>query len=77
MSNLNIEIRLGTWGKIRKGYAAGQFVRIENDAEATGGYLVLIKPDPEGKDGHDNWVEKYEDLPQFFAEAGWEVEWKE
>jgi len=70
-----IEILLGVWGRILTGEDAGGFVKIEDDAAESGGYLVLVKPDPARDGGHDSWVEKYEDLPRYFAEAGWTVEW--
>lgn len=70
-----IEIRLGVWGCIITGEDAGSFVRIEDDTAESGGYLVLVKPVLDREGGHDSWVEKYEDLPRYFAEANWTVEW--
>ncbi len=72
-----IEIRLGVWGRILAGEDAGRFVRIEDDMASSGGYLVSVQADLDHVGGHDSWVEKYEDLPRYFAEARWNVEWLE
>jgi hypothetical protein len=72
-----VEIRIGTWGRIMAGEEAGHYVFVQDDSESTGGFLILTKPDPRGPGGTDSWVEKYDDLPRFFAEAGWVIEWLE
>jgi hypothetical protein len=56
----------------------GCFVRIMEDKDHTGGYLIYISSGKEfGADDtiYDYWIEKKEDLNSFGHESGWEIEW--
>lgn len=68
--------RIGKKGRIRAGKDAGFYVRIEDDAENTGGYLILIWKDAPSI-GYDYWVENLIDLDRFLNECGWDIEWLE
>jgi hypothetical protein len=68
--------KIGKKGRIRSGKDAGFFVRIQDDSQNTGGYLILIWQDVPSV-GYDYWVENLADLEQFMSEAGWDIEWLE
>ena len=68
-------IVIGKVGKIIAGEQQGHFVKIVDDSENTGGFLILICEDAELRVGHDNWVEDEASLRAYFEEAGWIVEW--
>jgi hypothetical protein len=67
--------KIGKKGRIKNGKYTGFFVRIEDDSQNTGGYLILIWLD--ANVGYDYWVENLADLEQFMSEAGWDIEWLE
>lgn len=72
-------IPINRWGKVTAAKGAkelGGYVKVQDDATNTGGYLVLwiSKLDGSGE-GYDDWVE---DLPQaqgYFEERGLVVSW--
>ena len=68
-------VPVGVIGKIvSPGDKYGWFVKVEDDSQNTGGYLVLEWRDSP-KTGSDCWVENRESVNQFFREAGWKVVW--
>jgi hypothetical protein len=76
--------KIGKKGRIKTGVYAGFFVRIQDDSQNTGGYLILTWRDTPfltWRDtpsvGYDNWVENLADLDQFLHESGWDIEWLE
>lgn len=70
-----VMIKIDTIGKIVTGEDAGCWLRIEDDARNTGGYLIHISRDPDFIDSHDCWVKDKSDLDRFFKECAWKVEW--
>jgi hypothetical protein len=60
-----------------KGDGEGLYIRIDNDSENTGGFLILTNPDHglRSNMGHGNWVENEECLERLFAENYWTIEW--
>lgn len=74
-----IEIQVGTVGQVLNSTRPGHKIRVVDDAECTGGFL--IHEWWEGSDGpnalavFDSWVKDGDALRQFFAEAGWSVDW--
>lgn len=68
--------KIGKKGRIRSGQYAGFFVRVDDDAKSTGGYLILIWKDNPSV-GYDYWVQTVADLEPFIREAGWDIEWLE
>jgi hypothetical protein len=73
---MGVTEKIGKKGRIKTGEHAGFFVRIQDDSQNTGGYLILIWKDTPSV-GSDFWVEKLTDLDQFFNESGWDIEWLE
>jgi hypothetical protein len=68
-------IRVSTVGKIVAGDELGWYVRVDEDFENTGGYLILTSKTPDMRQCFDNWVKNIEDLKEYFDEAKWTVEW--
>jgi hypothetical protein len=68
-------IHINKKGRIIKGDLSGQYVLIQDDAENTGGYLILTATDIDFQHGHDDWVEDMEALERYFKEAQWQIEW--
>ena len=58
-----------------KGDDAGSFVKIQDDSENTGGYLILLSDRDDFSSGSDDWVEDSKALEQYFEESEWEVNW--
>lgn len=71
-----MEIKINTVGKILTGHQAGWYVKIQDDREDSGGFLILTAESSEwnGK-GFDNWVEDEDSLQKFFIQAGWTILW--
>jgi hypothetical protein len=63
-------IPVGTIGRIISGSERGQYVKVQEDADNTGGYLILVSSDLYFTSGGDYWVEKEEMLAKFFEELG-------
>ena len=70
-----MDIPIGLVGKIIAGDEKGHFVKVEDDSENTGGFLILLSGDITFRSGHDNWVENERALERYFVEAGWTVNW--
>lgn len=75
--NQQKDIRLNTLGRIVEGDESGCFVRILDDSESTGGFLILTSIDRSFEDGFNDWVEDAEALDSYWSEAGWTIEWLE
>lgn len=73
---MSIANKIGKKGRLRNGKHAGFFVRIKDDSQNTGGYLILCWKDAP-LEGYDDWVENLVDLEQFLRESGWDIEWLE
>lgn len=71
------DIKIGHLGHIKVGDDAGSFLKIVDDRESTGGFLVLVGLNKDFSDGSDNWVENEEKLEAYFTVSGWEIEWLE
>lgn len=66
---------IGTVGRILAGKEVGRYVKILDDAEGTGGYLILTSDHSDFRTGFDNWVADKEDLASYMRDAGWKIEW--
>lgn len=63
-------------GKIISGEELGRYVKLLDDTQISGGYLILTAASLDMRDdGFDNWVGSMEDLRRYFKEANWIVEW--
>jgi hypothetical protein len=70
------EIRIGVFGLILSGEETGRYLRVVDDAENTGGFLILTSADRAGAtDVHDAWVESIVDVDLYLDESAWEIEW--
>ncbi|MDO9160955.1 MAG: hypothetical protein Q8N35_08055 [Methylococcaceae bacterium] len=70
-----MEIKIGIVGEIVAGDETGSFIKVVDDIENTGGFLILTSSTPEMIDGFDNWVENEKSLSQYFIESGWVIRW--
>ena len=72
-----MKIPIGRVGPIVCGDRVGQFVRVLDDSQNTGGFLVAVSPDPSfgSREGGDDWVETKDALRRYFVECEWVIEW--
>jgi hypothetical protein len=70
-------VRVGVLGRIVSGDRQGSYVRVDDDQQNTGGYLVLVSADPTFKsgEGSDDWVESEQHLEAYFRASKWAVNW--
>jgi hypothetical protein len=74
---MNIEIE--KVGLISEGDMKGWYIRVDDDAINTGGFLILYNscPNMSSSSGYDDWVENKKSLKDFFAESSWNIKWLE
>ncbi|MGZ3974329.1 MAG: hypothetical protein ACXWAT_10130 [Methylobacter sp.] len=70
-----MDIKVGVVGEIVAGDDAGSYLKVIDDNENTGGFLILTSRSPQMTDGFDNWVESENSLRQYFIESGWVIRW--
>lgn len=72
-------IPLGVEGCIVNSAHVGHAVRVEDDREKTGGFVVYEwwtgSNGPNDDGSFDSWVENEGSLESFFAESNWAVKW--
>lgn len=71
------KIEVNRMGRIVTGDDAGCWVKVEDDRENTGGYLIHQGMDSTFTRGSDSWVESREVLEGYFKESGWKIEWQQ
>jgi len=71
------KIKIGTIGKIVKGDDSGCWIKIEDDSQNTGGFLIHQSETTTFAEGSDDWVENLEALEGYFQESMWEIDWVE
>jgi hypothetical protein len=64
-------------GKIVAGAELGRYVKVADDKESAGGFLIPTADNLEFRNGngHDGWVKDETSLKRYFQEAGWLIEW--
>ena len=70
-----MKIELDVVGLIVMGDDEGGFVKVLDDSDATGGFLILVSQNPSMNPAFDSWVADKQAVNQFFEEAGWEISW--
>lgn len=71
-----VDILIGVVGKIISGEEHGRFIKVIDDSENTGGFLILTADDIEFRSrGYDDWVEDREHLKRYFLGSQWLIEW--
>ena len=70
-----MDIKIGQVGQITAGDDVGKYVKVVEDLESTGGYLILTAGEADMCDGFNSWVENRAALVQYFAESGWSIDW--
>jgi hypothetical protein len=74
-----MEIPVEIVGTILNSQHVGHQVRVSDDSENTGGFLIFEwwqgSDGPNAGNAFDSWVKNREDLAGFFQESGWEVKW--
>jgi hypothetical protein len=72
-------VKIGCVGVVANSEHPKHHVRVVDDSENTGGFLIYEWWDgsngPNENHAFDSWVETREDLDAFFREVGWNVEW--
>ena len=74
-----MKIPIGLPGHVTNSEQLGHFVRVDDDRDETGGFLIFEWW--EGSDGldengaFDSWVETRTDLDAYFQNAGWRIVW--
>jgi hypothetical protein len=70
-------IEIDRLGLIEAGDDAGKQVKILDDAEVTGGYLICTGVDlgNPAAEGFDDWVESMDALEGYFRESKWVIKW--
>lgn len=72
------ELPIGVLGEIVAGAEAGRFVEVVDDAENTGGFLIVTYADADrSPEVFDAWVESIVDVELYFEELGWSVRWQD
>lgn len=74
-TGIPLDIRVGQVGRIAAGDQRGWYLRVDDDAENTGGFLILTCRTPDMTDCFDGWAENKQSLEQYFIESGWRILW--
>lgn len=70
-----MNIQINRLGKILQGDEKGYYIKIIDDLDNTGSFLILTSPDINMKKGFDNWVKDKRSLEGYFIESNWLIEW--
>ena len=72
-----MKILIGKTGLINEGDMKGWYVRIDDDDENTGGFLIIYNSSPDMLSGlgYDDWVENKSSLQDFFEAGSLKIDW--
>jgi hypothetical protein len=70
-----VPIPIGQKGRIIEGEEAGSYIKVIDDVDATGGFLILISKSADMSSVHDSWVINKSALSEYFNESDWISEW--
>lgn len=63
-------------GRIVEGDDESRFVEVIDDAETSGGFLILTyEHGDRSGNAYDSWVESIVEVELYFGEMGWEIDW--
>jgi hypothetical protein len=70
-------ITIGKIGVIERGDDVGLQVKVLDDSESTGGFLIITGKNLNDKslEAFDVWVASKEELQGYFEESNWAVKW--
>ena len=70
-------IEIGKTGKITSGDDTGHQIKIIDDSENTGGFLILSSKDfnDPNEPAFDDWVAGKNELEDYFEESNWVISW--
>jgi len=70
-------VPVGKLGQITRGADINKFVRILNDPENTGGFVILVSTSNRFIESTADLVNDRTALETYFAEADWDVKWRD
>ena len=72
-----MDIRINEIGRILEGDYTGLLIEVvpTHPGDKDTNYLIFIWSETDNKQNWDGWVEKYEDIKEYFQEAHWKIEW--
>ena len=74
-----MKIQMAVVGRVINSDKENHLIRIENDAQNTGGFLIFEKwvgsDGPNTREWFDSWIKDEASIERFIAESGWEIEW--
>lgn len=73
-----MEIKIGVIGKIIEGDLCGWFLKIKEDFDESGGYLILISKDSnlsKYSEGYDYWAEDKNIVKEMINGFKWKIQW--
>jgi len=71
-------IKINEIGRIQQGNYLNWFVKVIDDSNGeTGGYYISIFKNVDQKgEAYDDWLEKFEDVEEYFKEVSWIINWE-
>ena len=76
-----MDLRIGVIGDIVNSGRTAHCVEIKDDAQHTGGFLIVEWWDgsngPNEHGAFDGWVENRKDLERYVRESNWKIRWRE
>jgi hypothetical protein len=74
-----MDVPVGSVGRVTNSTRSGHCVRVEDDRDNTGGFLIFEwwvgAGGPNEQGAFDSWVATADDLLAFIQESGWKIDW--